>query len=82
MVLAVRGGGGMFCIVFAEMPMHPPACQALHLMVFACRRIPPKFVKGALRAITRGGHPRKTYCSVHEALDDVFKPILVPYGIT
>ena len=24
-----------------------------------------------------GGRPRKTYGSVHEALDDVFKPILV-----
>ena len=46
-------------------------------MVFVRRRIPPKFVKGALSADTMGGRPRKTYTSVHEALDDVFKPILV-----
>ena len=46
-------------------------------MVFARRRIPPKFVKGALSADTMGGRPWKTYGSVHEALDDVFKPILV-----
>ena len=37
----------------------------------------PKFVKGALSADAMGGRPRKTYGSVHEALDDVFKPILV-----
>ena len=59
------------------MPIRPPACQALRPMVFARRCVPPKFVKGALNADTMGGHPRKTYASVHEALDDVFKPILV-----
>ena len=45
-------------------------------MVFARRRIPPKFVKGALSADTMGGRSWKTYHSVHQALDDVFKPIL------
>ena len=46
-------------------------------MVFAHRRIPPKFMEGALSADTMGGRPRKTYGSVHEALDNIFKPILV-----
>ena len=78
MVLTVRagGGGGQFFFL-AEMPIRPRAHPALRPMVFVRRRIPPKFVKGAPSADTMGGRPRKTYSSVHEALDVVFKPILV-----
>ena len=59
------------------MPIRPRVRPALRPMVFVCRRIPPKFVKGALSADTMGGRPQINYGSVHEALDDVFKPILV-----
>ena len=59
------------------MPIRPRARPALRPIVFVCRRIPPKFVKGALSADTMGRRTRKTYTSVHEALDSVFKPILV-----
>ena len=45
-------------------------------MVFERRGLPPKHVRGALSAATLGGHPKKKYATITEAMDDMFHPIL------
>ena len=41
-------------------------------MVFERRGLPPKHVRGALSATTLGGHPKKKYATITEAMDDMF----------
>ena len=75
----VQGGGGVFLSTHfptATMPIRPSRRPLRRAMVFERRGLPPKHVRGALSAATLGGHPKKKYATITEAMDDMFKPIL------
>ena len=45
-------------------------------MVFNTRGLPPKHVRGSRSAATLGGHPKKKYATMAEAMDVILHPIL------